>query len=127
MSKLNKNSKKKCAHHKAAKLHARRRKANARERNRMHELNAAFDRLRYHIPLEKSDSTEDQHDSINQKLSKIDTLRLAHNYIMALSTMLQNNDGDRMTSNQFISIMSHKISLPTSRLLEKNLKFVTEQ
>lgn len=45
----------------------RRMKANYRERNRMHDLNNAMDILRQYVPLTM------QH----QKLSKIETLRLA--------------------------------------------------
>lgn len=47
----------------------RRVKANCRERNRMHGLNQAMDILRERVPL-KSEHT-------HQKLSKIETLRLA--------------------------------------------------
>uniref|UniRef100_A0A1I7VW30 BHLH domain-containing protein n=1 Tax=Loa loa TaxID=7209 RepID=A0A1I7VW30_LOALO len=45
----------------------RRQKANTRERNRMHGLNRALDKLRQRVPITT------QH----QKLSKIETLRLA--------------------------------------------------
>ncbi|PKU27784.1 neurogenic differentiation factor 2 [Limosa lapponica baueri] len=57
----------------------RRQKANARERNRMHDLNAALDNLRKVVPCY----------SKTQKLSKIETLRLAKNYIWALSEILR--------------------------------------
>uniref|UniRef100_A0A915CS76 BHLH domain-containing protein n=1 Tax=Ditylenchus dipsaci TaxID=166011 RepID=A0A915CS76_9BILA len=57
----------------------RRVKANFRERNRMHGLNRAMDTLRQVVPL-----TTYQH----QKLSKIETLRLARNYITALDKIL---------------------------------------
>ena len=49
----------------------RRNKANARERTRMHDLNSALDNLRKVVPCY----------SKTQKLSKIETLRLAKNYI----------------------------------------------
>jgi hypothetical protein len=45
----------------------------------MHGLNSALDTLRNAVPLANH----------HQKLSKIETLRLARNYITALSTMLQ--------------------------------------
>ncbi|EJW75229.1 hypothetical protein WUBG_13863 [Wuchereria bancrofti] len=48
----------------------RRQKANTRERNRMHGLNRALDKLRQRVPITT------QH----QKLSKIETLRLARFY-----------------------------------------------
>ncbi|ENN77423.1 hypothetical protein YQE_06248, partial [Dendroctonus ponderosae] len=53
----------------------RRLKANDRERNRMHMLNEALDRLRCVLPTFPEDT----------KLTKIETLRFAHNYIHALS------------------------------------------
>ena len=57
----------------------RRQKANARERQRMHGLNGALDTLRGCVPI-VSDT--------GQKLSKIETLRLARNYIQLLNGML---------------------------------------
>ncbi|XP_050522428.1 neurogenin-2 [Daktulosphaira vitifoliae] len=57
----------------------RRMKANDRERNRMHMLNEALDRLRCVLPTYPDDA----------KLTKIETLRFAHNYIYALSHTLQ--------------------------------------
>lgn len=64
-----------------AKFKLRRIKANARERSRMHGLNEALELLREVMP------------SFNmvQKLSKIETLRLAFNYIGALSDILAEN------------------------------------
>ncbi|KAJ3653607.1 hypothetical protein Zmor_012848 [Zophobas morio] len=61
----------------------RRLKANDRERNRMHMLNEALDRLRCVLPTFPEDT----------KLTKIETLRFAHNYIFALSQTL--NDLER--------------------------------
>ncbi|XP_065280664.1 neurogenin-3-like [Dermacentor albipictus] len=57
----------------------RRLKANDRERNRMHNLNSALDRLRCVLPTFPDDT----------KLTKIETLRFAHNYIWALSQTLK--------------------------------------
>ncbi|XP_034963962.1 neurogenin-1 [Zootoca vivipara] len=57
----------------------RRVKANDRERNRMHNLNAALDDLRSVLPTFPDDT----------KLTKIETLRFAHNYIWALSETLR--------------------------------------
>ncbi|XP_046392033.1 neurogenic differentiation factor 6-A [Ischnura elegans] len=56
----------------------RRNKANDRERNRMHLLNRALDRLRCVLPTFPEDT----------KLTKIETLRFAHNYIWALTQSL---------------------------------------
>uniref|UniRef100_A0A3Q2Z3X8 Neurogenin 1 n=1 Tax=Hippocampus comes TaxID=109280 RepID=A0A3Q2Z3X8_HIPCM len=61
---------------------SRRLKANDRERNRMHNLNGALDRLRRVLPALPDES----------KLTKIETLRLAHNYIWALAETLRMAD-----------------------------------
>ena len=57
----------------------RRLKANDRERNRMHNLNSALDKLRCVLPTLPDET----------KLTKIETLRFAHNYIWALSETLK--------------------------------------
>lgn len=109
------------------KIRARRRKANARERNRMHQLNAAFDRLRQHMPIVvKNNSTGyqatgDTMAPSSKVLSKIDTLRLAQNYIKALAAILSNDDRRCMNVNQFKAILLHRLSLATAKLLENHL------
>lgn len=60
----------------------RRIKANDRERNRMHTLNEALERLRCALPTFPEDT----------KLTKIETLRFAHNYIFAMEQVLQNEE-----------------------------------
>ena len=68
----------------------RRKTANARERDRMREINAAFETLRRAVPHISSSSYRNQHDnSGSEKLTKITTLRLAMKYIAALSQALQ--------------------------------------
>lgn len=62
----------------------RRKTANARERDRMREINAAFETLRRAVP-----SPELSH-GCNEKLTKITTLRLAMRYITELRTLLDN-------------------------------------
>ncbi|XP_066535301.1 neurogenin-3 [Hoplias malabaricus] len=57
----------------------RRAKANDRERHRMHNLNSALDALRSVLPTFPDE----------QKLTKIETLRFAHNYIWALTETLR--------------------------------------
>ena len=57
----------------------RRVKANDRERSRMHNLNGALDQLRKILP----NSTDEN------KLTKIETLRFAYNYIFALTETLK--------------------------------------
>lgn len=56
----------------------RRLESNERERQRMHKLNNAFQALREAIPHVKTD----------KKLSKIETLTLAKNYIKALTSIV---------------------------------------
>ncbi|ELU05501.1 hypothetical protein CAPTEDRAFT_70345, partial [Capitella teleta] len=57
----------------------RRLKANDRERTRMHSLNDALDELRVTLPTFPDDA----------KLTKIETLRFANNYIWALSETMK--------------------------------------
>lgn len=67
----------------------RRKTANARERDRMREINAAFETLRRAVPHFSLSSHRNQHDNGSEKLTKITTLRLAMKYIAALSQALQ--------------------------------------
>ncbi|XP_056648367.1 helix-loop-helix protein delilah-like [Diorhabda carinulata] len=70
---------------KAAPLSKYRRKtANARERNRMREINQAFETLRRIIPHMQATHIP----GANEKLTKITTLRLAMKYISTLSAAL---------------------------------------
>ncbi|CAF5004428.1 unnamed protein product [Rotaria sp. Silwood1] len=64
-----------------ARFKVRRIKANGRERERMKDLNEQLECLRQTIPCF----------SLSQKLSKIETLRLAKNYIEALTQMISTN------------------------------------
>lgn len=61
----------------------RRKTANARERNRMREINIAFETLRRAVPRISGNLN-----SGNEKLTKITTLRLAMKYIQALRQVL---------------------------------------
>lgn len=61
----------------------RRLESNERERQRMHKLNNAFQALREAIPHVKTD----------KKLSKIETLTLAKNYIKALTSIVLDMSG----------------------------------
>ena len=73
----------------------RRLKANDRERNRMHMLNKALEKLRKVLPAFPDDT----------KLTKIETLRFAHNYIWALSETVKMLDS-RDNNNTLISSAS---------------------
>lgn len=71
------------------KSNIKRYKANARERNRMHGLNKALDELRRCIPLSGASLFQPKPvDRPGQKLSKIETLRLARNYLILLTEMV---------------------------------------
>ncbi|XP_061587155.1 neurogenic differentiation factor 6-B [Cololabis saira] len=96
--------KKQCKEHvDRAKL--RRNEANARERSRMHGLNAALESLRKVVPCY----------SKTQKLSKIETLRLAKNYIWALSETL--SAGKRPDLLAFVQTLCKGLSQPTTNLV----------
>ncbi|VDN54980.1 unnamed protein product [Dracunculus medinensis] len=88
-----------------AKGKLRRQKANYRERNRMHGLNRALDNLRQCVPLTT------QH----QKLSKIETLRLARNYIAALNYILRS--GTQPTPLEYAFMLSNGMSQTTTNLI----------
>lgn len=79
----------------------RRNKANARERSRMHGLNAALDKLRTVVPI----------NSKSQKLSKIETLRLARNYIKVLGAILDDgSNGEALDAMNFAKMLTVGIS-----------------
>ncbi|KAM3859469.1 class A basic helix-loop-helix protein 15 [Diretmus argenteus] len=67
----------------AKESNVRRLESNERERQRMHKLNNAFQALREAIP----------HVKMDKKLSKIETLTLAKNYIKALTTIILGMSG----------------------------------
>lgn len=98
----------------------RRMKANTRERMRMHDLNSALDNLRKVVPCY----------SKTQKLSKIETLRLAKNYILTLGEILRN--GKRPDVVTYVQMLCKGLSQPTTNLvagcLQLNTRnFLTEQ
>uniref|UniRef100_A0A1A8BJZ6 Class A basic helix-loop-helix protein 15 n=1 Tax=Nothobranchius kadleci TaxID=1051664 RepID=A0A1A8BJZ6_NOTKA len=66
----------------------RRLESNERERQRMHKLNNAFQALREAIPHVRTD----------RKLSKIETLTLAKNYIKALTSIVLDMSGTCLPS-----------------------------
>ncbi|KAG8278467.1 hard palate morphogenesis [Homalodisca vitripennis] len=79
----------------------RRQKANDRERNRMHMLNKALDRLRCVLPTFPEDT----------KLTKIETLRFAHNYIWALSQALSVVQQPQPQDEMTLSVGSVTVSI----------------
>ena len=75
----------------------RRLKANDRERSRMHALNSALDRLRRVLPISSSSSSASSSSgdisgdgtAVTARLTKIETLRSAYNYIQLLTDTLK--------------------------------------
>ncbi|TGZ65319.1 hypothetical protein CRM22_005936 [Opisthorchis felineus] len=91
-------------------LKTRRVRANARERSRMHGLNHALELLRRHVPTF----------SATQRLSKIETLRLAKNYIRALSELLQRSEPPSPLELAFT--LTEGLSQNTSNLIATKLQ-----
>lgn len=91
--------------HGPVKFKVRRTKANTRERNRMHGLNSALDRLRDCVPIRTG----------AQKLSKIETLRLAKNYILALSATLKS--GQEIETMAYAKTLVSGMSQATSNMI----------
>ena len=102
--------KKKMTQARVLKLCVRRVKANSRERSRMHGLNDALDVLREHVPCHSS----------TQKLSKIETLRLARNYIAAMTTILKS--GVKPDNVDFAKALSQGLSQNTMNLVAGSLQ-----
>jgi len=84
----------------------RRLKANDRERSRMHALNSALDRLRRVLPPTKSSFTStspgDGSAEMSTRLTKIETLRSAYNYIRLLTDTLKALDNATPTAESNI-------------------------
>ena len=97
---------------------SKRKKANLRERNRMHGLNDAFDRLRKCLPIQRqfSNAREDEN-----KLSKIETVRMAQNYILLLNDCLVFNR--KIKKDDLLPFLTNKLNQTTGNFLEKKSNF----
>lgn len=95
----------------------RRAKANARERCRMLNLNKSLERLKKHIPLYLSDYAEFKQNEL--KLPKIETLKLAVNYIKALKYSLDQNR--KLELEEFFYILSFNLRQTTVSILRSKL------
>lgn len=111
-------------------------KANDRERNRMHQLNDAFDLLRRHIPLVQQPTTSSSSPATSNtseeeltmppaavaavKWSKIETIRLAQNYIRALTAMLEQQQV--CTQLELWQLLVPQISPTTANRLKLQLR-----
>lgn len=101
------------------KVRIRRTNANARERNRMRGLNDALDQLRDAIPT-IYDWNYDQKPAVRvQKLSKIETLRLARNYMAALTEIVVTNV--EMDSTLYAQFLCQGLSQPTANIISAQL------
>lgn len=102
-----------------AKTRVRRSNANARERTRMRGLNDALDKLREVLPSVYSWTCDQRIGSRDQKLSKIETLRLARNYVAALTEIM--STGHRMESTLFAQFLCQGLSQPTLNIISSQL------
>lgn len=102
----------------------KRKKANARERNRMHALNEAFDSLRKCFPLKNvsynGNSYHNNDINVIQKLSKIETLKLAQNYIGVLRRSLSTNQ--KLPVNEFQQNLTRGLSQATMNVMRQQFK-----
>ncbi|CAF1087276.1 unnamed protein product [Adineta ricciae] len=84
----------------------RRSRANDRERTRMRLLNEALEHLRTILPMDSSgyysstDLSAHHSPMMEDKLTKIETLRTASAYIRLLTDLLDDSDHSSTTSNQ---------------------------
>lgn len=91
----------------------RRKTANARERNRMKEINQAFEILQESVPAYPVLPVNAQGKTC-EKLTKITTLRLAMNYIQALSTLLKDGPTETSTFDSEHSFLAQSCSSGSS-------------
>lgn len=79
---------------------------NARERNRVKQVNNGFANLRQHIPSDVITALTNGGRGASKKLSKVDTLKLAVEYIRRLQDLLDENENDTTST----SALSHNSS-----------------
>lgn len=74
-------------------------KRNARERNRVRQVNCGFVNLRQHIPQSIVTELTNGGRGASKKLSKVDTLRLAVEYIRRLQDLIEESDSEASNSS----------------------------
>lgn len=72
---------------------------NARERNRVKQVNMGFNNLRQHIPSDVVTNLTNGGRGASKKLSKVDTLRMAVEYIRRLQGLIDESDVESLASN----------------------------
>lgn len=91
---------------------------NARERNRVKQVNNGFSNLRQHIPQQVITALTKGGRGASKKLSKVDTLKLAVEYIRSLKDLLEdgeNSDSASASTSSYYSDKSqHLQSIPRS-------------
>lgn len=105
------------------KCRVRRSNANTRERSRMRGLNDALDKLRQVLPSVHS-SMFDQSSARAQKLSKIETLRLARNYVAALTEIVASG---QMEPTLFAQFLCQGVSQSTLNIISSQLAVNSKQ
>lgn len=83
---------------------------NARERNRVKQVNNGFSTLRQHIPSTIVTELTKGGRGAAKKLSKVDTLKLAVEYIRRLKDVLDENEGSTSAGGSYYSENSQSIS-----------------
>ncbi|XP_013108053.1 achaete-scute complex protein T3 [Stomoxys calcitrans] len=73
---------------------------NARERNRVKQVNNGFSNLRQHIPQSVINALSSGGRGASKKLSKVDTLRIAVEYIRGLQDLLDSSEGGSVNSSK---------------------------
>lgn len=91
---------------------------NARERNRVKQVNNGFSNLRQHIPQTVVSALTKGGRGSAKKLSKVDTLKMAVEYIRSLKDMLEDGENSASASSSTSSYYSessqHLQSIPRS-------------
>ncbi|BFG00919.1 achaete-scute complex protein T5 [Drosophila madeirensis] len=104
---------------------------NARERNRVKQVNNGFSQLRQHIPVaviaDLSNGRRGIGPGANKKLSKVSTLRMAVEYIRRLQKVIDENDHKRQERQQHPS--HHHVQQQQQHMLfqQQNLQLQHQQ
>lgn len=84
---------------------------NARERNRVKQVNNGFANLRQHIPVKVISSLSNTSGrGASKKLSKVDTLKLAVEYIKSLKSLLDECEQKKSHNNNKSQLTPHSLS-----------------